>query len=141
MKPPIFLEFQVELEETGGARITLVADFMIAQRGTRRGSFICGQSVHNQRIERLWHDVFNVCIVLYYGLFHYLEEINILDPECDVHLFCLHYVYLPRINRSLNSFKDAWNHHLLSSASQMCPSQLWMSGPHPEGTNADVCKK
>ena len=73
-----------------GCENTLVADFMIAQRGTGRWSFICGQSVHNQRIERLWHDVFNACIVLYYGLFHYLEEINVLDPECDVHLFCLH---------------------------------------------------
>ena len=114
---------------------------MIAQRGTGTGRFICGQCVQNQRIERLWRDVFNACIVLFYGLFHYLEEINILDPDCDVHLFCSHYVYLPRINRSLNSFKDSWIHHPLSSASQMCPSQLWMSGPHPEDTNADVCKK
>ena len=77
-----------------GCENTLVANFMIAQCGTGRGSFICGQSVHNQWIEQLWRDVFNACIALYYGLFHYLEEINVLDPECDVHLFYMHYVYL-----------------------------------------------
>ena len=121
-----------------GGENTLVADYMIVHRGTGTGSFICGQSVHNQIIECLWRDVFSACIVLYYGLFYYLEEINILDPDCDVHLFCLHYVYLPRINHSLHSFRDAWNNHPLSSSSQMSPNQLWMSGPHPDDTNADV---
>ena len=42
--------------------------------------------------------------------------------------FCLHYVFLPRINSSLKSFQLAWNHHLLSTEQNHSPMQLYTQG-------------
>ena len=62
------------------------------------------RSVHNQRIEHLWRDVFQGCTGLNYQLFHHLEGTGPLDPCNEIHLFATHYVYLPRIWRSLDHF-------------------------------------
>ena len=45
---------------------------------------IVGRSIHNQRIECLWRDVFQGTLKFYYGLFYHLESIGILDPNSDM---------------------------------------------------------
>ena len=74
--------------------------------------------------------------------FYDLERQGILDPLNDTDMFCLHYVYLPRINKRLSEFIDAHNNHTLSTEGNNSPAQLFWVNLHltafQGGTTADV---
>ena len=111
-----------------GGENVLLWEFMEEVRGRDRGSAIRGTSTQNQRIERLWRDVFRVVCVNFYYIFHTMETSGILDRNNDVHMFVLHYIFLPRINRSIDSFVAAWNNHPLRTEHNWSPNRIWLNG-------------
>lgn len=76
----------------------------------------------------MWRDMYRCVGSTYYTLFHRMEASGILDPNSELDLFVLQYVFLPKINQALHEFASAWNHHPRRTERNWSPKKIWLNG-------------
>lgn len=91
-------------------------------------AYITWSSTHNERVERLWRDVYQDVTSSFVVAFKTLESKQMLNPLNEVDIFCLHYIFIPRVNKCLHDFQGAWNNHALSTEENITPIQLFVEG-------------
>ena len=64
--------------------------------------------------------------VLY--IYYHLEDVGYFNADSVEDMFCLHYVFVPRINRHLQRWVAGWNQHRIRTAGNQTPLQLYISG-------------
>lgn len=52
------------------------------------------------------------------------------DFTLEAHIFCIHYLFIPRINADLDLFQQRWNHHSISTEGNRTPMQLEFLNEH-----------
>ena len=112
---------------------------MYNAHGDESNPVFAGRSVHNQRAKRNNRDL-NASITSPFKIvFEELEEEGHLDVDNETDMFCLHHVYLPRINQALTNHMNAHNHHKISTEGSATPLQLFtVYMPSPSFRNSDV---
>ena len=51
-----------------------------------------------------------------------------LDPLYEYHLWALHYVFIPIINKALSEVVNSWNNHPVRTVGYKSPQQLFTAG-------------
>ena len=65
---------------------------------------------------------------VYHQLFSFLENDGIIDCTNELHLWALHYIYLRRIDRDREVFREQWNSHGLRTVGHHTPCQIFVQG-------------
>ncbi|KAG1831115.1 hypothetical protein EV424DRAFT_1470158 [Suillus variegatus] len=98
---------------------------MEAARGTGRGSYIWGWSVHNICIEQLWVDFTNGIESKWKKFFQDLELSSGLDADDPHYIWLVHYLFLATLNSKICVWAETWNnHHMTTEDGTTSPHQL-----------------
>lgn len=57
-----------------------------------------------------------------------MESTGILNTDDPIHLFTLHLIFIPRINKALDEFREAFNHHKVRTEGNWSQYQMWANG-------------
>lgn len=96
------------------------------QRGPEEGVLLL--EVDNQRIERLWRDLYSGCICFFYHFCHFLEHVGMLNVDDALDVYALHFVMIPVVQNQLDMFRMGWVNHHLRTENNKTPQQLWIQG-------------
>ena len=54
-----------------------------------------------------------------------MESTGILNTDNPIHVFTLHLIFIPRINKALDEFWEAFNHHKVRTQGNWSPYEMW----------------
>lgn len=61
-------------------------------------------------------------------MYREMEQSHELDPDSEIDMFCLHYVFMPMLKEEMKQFSLSWNRHGLRTESNLTPLQLFIGG-------------
>ena len=108
-----------------GVENVIVKEMMEKLCGVGRGSCMQGTSTHNQRIERLWRDVFSQEIAEFYNLFNELENNHGFEYDTIVDKFVVQAAMLKRMDDHIQEWVEGWNCRPSTSLNGKSPNLTW----------------
>ena len=119
--------FPARVRGNNGEENNSILKYMQQKQGYK-GAYIQGPSVHNQRMERLHYDTTHCVLSHFIDIFLFMEEHELLDRANKIDIYAVQFVFVPRIQNSLNEFKEGWKNHQLSAEQSKSPYRIWMLG-------------
>ncbi|KAJ7041723.1 hypothetical protein C8F04DRAFT_946730 [Mycena alexandri] len=97
------------------------------------------RSTRNTQIERLWVEVGTQFARRWRAFFTRLGRLHHLDRKNPGHLWLLHRLFLPALNKDCQEFQEEWNLHPISGrmTSNQSPADIRFLGQTTEGVYRD----